>query len=150
MSATPETSRKTTTRTVLAFDFGSQRIGVAVGQDLSATAEALATIKVKHGRIDWPSIARLVEDWQPDCFVLGDPRAGRDAPHPLDAALTRFGRQLEGRFHRNVHWVDEYLSSDEARRRGGQHHGKGLDAVAAELILETWFMQHQDDGETHE
>ncbi|MGE0485134.1 MAG: Holliday junction resolvase RuvX [Gammaproteobacteria bacterium] len=125
-------------RTVLAFDFGERRIGVAVGQEVSATAEPLATVPVRNGQIDWDAISALVQTWQPALFVLGRPTTADGAPHRLVAAIERFARRLEGRYHRPVSLIDERLSSYAAEHDPavGRY---GVDAVAARVILETWF-----------
>ena len=121
--------------TVLAFDYGRRRIGVAVGQeDGSAT---LATVEVRHGRIDW-TIGRLVETWQPDLFVLGCPATADGKPHPLAAEIARFARRLGGRYRREVALIDERLSSHAAHETAAPPR-TGLDAIAAGLILESWF-----------
>jgi len=127
-----------TVRTVLAFDFGLRRIGAAVGQDLSRTAQALGTIKVKQHRPDWDGIGRLVHEWQPDLFVLGRPETADGKPHSLAAAIERFAGQLHGRYGKPVHFIDERLSSYAAE--GSADAARlGVDAAAARIILETWF-----------
>lgn len=130
-----------TARTVLAFDYGERRLGVAVGQEVTATASPLATLAVHNGAIDWAAIARLVETWQPDLFVVGHPLSAAGAPTRLAGAIARFARRLEGRYQRPVAFVDEHLSSYAASAdpAGARH---GLDAVAARLILETWFAEN--------
>ena len=128
-------------RTVLGFDFGLRRIGLAVGQDLTGTAEALRTLEVRNGRIDWDAIGELVEQWQPQLFVLGRPTSADGQAQALDAAIDRFARRLEGRYRRPVSFVDERLSSYAAAEEAETGRA-GLDAVAARLILETWFAEH--------
>ena len=129
--------------TALAFDFGVRRIGVAVGQTLGAGAEPLATIAVDNGRVDWDSIAALVEQWAPDVFVLGRPGTADGDAHPLAEDIARFARRLEGRYQRPVELVDEHLSSWDAAARGGEDGRGGLDAAAAAVILETWLAGRQ-------
>jgi putative Holliday junction resolvase len=120
----------------LAFDFGEKRIGVAVGQTVSRTARAVTTVVVKGGRADWTRIAGLVDEWDPDSFVVGMPMTADGAPHPLAAGVARFARQLTGRFKRPVRFVDERLSSYIAKQGlGDSRHG--VDALAAQAILET-------------
>jgi len=130
-----------TPRTVLAFDFGRRRIGVAVGQEVTRTAEALSTIAVRDDRPDWAAITAVVETWRPDLFVLGRPRNADGGATALDAALARFARRLEGRYGRRVSFVDERLSSYAAGAAPCPGRG-GLDAAAARVILETWFAEN--------
>lgn len=131
-------TRGVTGRTYLAFDYGTRRIGVAVGQSVTRTANPLTTVHVRHGRIDWDALARLVAEWQPDGFVLGLPGTADGRPHALKPAIERFARRLHGRFQRPVAFVDERLSSYAAGREQSLH-AAGLDAAAARLILESWL-----------
>ena len=128
---------------VLAFDFGTQRIGVAVGQDATGTAQALATVRVHNGRPDWKVLSDVIEQWAPDLLVLGLPATDDGSIHPLAAPIDRFARRLEGRFGIPVSFVDERLSSVVAER-DSESQRKGVDAVAARVILESWFSEHFD------
>jgi len=126
------------TASYLCFDYGEKRIGVAIGQELTRTAEALVTLEVKRGHIDWDAIARLVESWRPDGFVVGRPCRDDGSPYPVVVAVERFARRLEGRFRRPVTFVDERLTSYAAR--GGDDAARfGLDAAAARHMLESWL-----------
>jgi putative holliday junction resolvase len=130
---------------VIAFDFGAKRIGVAVGDTRLRIAHPLATIAVEDNRRRFEAIARLVDEWQPVRFVLGCPASSSLEPHPLLPALQRFERRLGARFGVPVERVDETLSSWDASRRlsaaGRPARGQKphLDAVAACVILESWF-----------
>ena len=125
-------------RTALGFDYGERRIGIAVGQTVTRTASPLATIAARGGQPDWPAVKRLVDDWRPDCLVVGMPTTADGTAHALAAAIARFARRLEGRFGLKVEFVDERLSSHAAaaRAREDRH---GVDAHAAAVILETWL-----------
>lgn len=131
--------------TLLGFDFGRRRIGVAVGETLTGTARALRTVAARDGEPDWEAVSELIHTWRPDALVVGVPLHLDGAPQPMTAAAQRFARRLEGRYRLPVHRVDERLSSDEARRelaaRGiaGRAARGRVDPVAARLILETWF-----------
>ena len=124
--------------TALGFDYGERRIGVAVGQTEVRTAEALLTLKVRNGQIDWPAITRLIEQWKPAQLVIGLPSTDDGNAHPNAEPIARFARRLAGRFHLPVAFVDERLSS-YAATEDPQVRRVGLDAVAARLILETWL-----------
>jgi putative Holliday junction resolvase len=126
--------------TVLCFDYGARRIGVAVGQTVTRTAGPLATLSARQGQPDWAALARLVAEWRPERFVVGLPTTADGAPHPLRAAIERFARRLEGRFRRPVEFVDERLSSWAAAADAGDGR-HGVDALAAARILETWLGQ---------
>lgn len=128
---------------LLGFDYGTKRIGVAVGQSLTGTARALETVAVRRGRPDWEVIARLLETWRPNRLVVGLPLNMDGGEQALSVAARRFCRQLEGRFHLPVDTMDERLSTFEARQRiaTGEDPGEGLDAMAAQVILESWLVQ---------
>ena len=134
-------------RTALGFDFGEKRIGVAVGQTITRTASPLTTLPARQGQPDWAVLGRLIDEWRPDCLVLGMPSTADGNPHPMAEPIARFGRRLGGRFRRPVAFVDERLSSyaagDLARRSG-----LGIDAHAAQQILETWLVEYADDMES--
>jgi putative Holliday junction resolvase len=134
---------------VLSFDYGLRRIGVAVGNTLTGTAEALTTIAAEDGRPDWRAIDRCVAEWRPAAIVAGVPynMAGRDAR--LSTAALRFAGELGDRYGIEVHRVDERLTSREAeddlreRRRSGAkarrvRHGD-VDREAARLLLLQWL-----------
>ncbi len=136
-------------RTVIAFDFGLRRIGVAVGNTLSRTAEPLATITARDGQPDWDGIARCLADWQPAALVVGLPYNDDGSPGALAEAATQFAYELGARHGLEVHTVDEHLSSREAeeelreRRRDGRlgrrvQHGE-VDREAARLLLLQWL-----------
>lgn len=130
-------------RSILAFDFGEKRIGVAKGQTISSTAEPLTILNVHTGRIDWEGISKLIEDWQPDLLVVGMPTNYEGEEFGIAERVKRFCRQLEGRYHLPVETINENLSSIEAKYRlGDKAEQEGLDAHAAQVILETWFEEH--------
>lgn len=129
--------------TVLAFDYGGKRIGVAVGQTLTSTAQPLEAVRVQNAKPDWNAIARLVHTWQPDALVIGLPLNMDGSEQDTTWAARRFGNQLEDRFHLRVHTADERLSTREARQRlveQGNPCGDD-DPVAAQVILETWLSE---------
>jgi len=131
---------------VLGFDYGTRKIGVAVGQTLTGTATALETLLPVRRRLDWGGIERLIAEWRPDALVVGLPLDIDDSATDATAPALRFARQLEGRFHLPVHLADERFSSFEARDRRGHKvkRWEEYDAVAAKVILETWLSTHPE------
>ena len=123
--------------TLLCFDFGSKRIGVAVGQTVTGTASPLLTIGSHNNTPDWNKIDEVLSDWRPDAIVVGIPLTMHGTAQIMSEAAERFARQLEGRFHMPVYRMDERLSTFEARDRAGDI--ADLDAVAAQAILESWM-----------
>lgn len=125
---------------LLGFDYGQRRIGVAVGQTITATATALTTLAARDGQPDWAEVTALIEQWRPDALVVGLPLRLDGTESELSRAAQRFARRLEGRYKRPVHVMDERLSSrtaEQTRTRGGAR--QGLDALAAQIILQDWF-----------
>jgi putative Holliday junction resolvase len=130
--------------TLLGFDYGTRKIGVAVGQTLTGTATPLETLQLVNHKPDWARIAQLIEEWRPEALVVGLPLDVDDSETDATTPARRFSRQLEGRFHLKVYLADERFTSFEARDRLG-HKAKRreeYDAMAAKLILETWFDEH--------
>lgn len=129
--------------TYLGFDFGERRIGVAVGESLTGSARPLLTLDCRSG-VDWPRLQALIEQWQPRGLVVGLPHHADGAESEMSRLAARFGRRLAGRYNRPVHTIPELLSSVEAeqRLREGAPAKAGLDAVAAQVILESWFAEH--------
>ena len=127
--------------TLLGFDFGPRKIGVAVGQTLNGSASALTTIRSLGEKPDWSKIEELVHAWQPQAAVVGLPFNMDDTETALAPKARRFARQLRGRFGLDTHLVDERLTSLEARRQLGRGSIslEQVDAMAAKLILETWL-----------
>ncbi len=138
-------------RTLLGFDYGERRIGVAVGQSLTATASPLATVAVREGKPDWERIGTLIAEWQPDELVVGLPLNMDGSEQPMTVAARRFARRLGGRHQLTVHLADERLSTREANARihaGGGARGARIDddPVAAQVILEGWLAGGQPAG----
>jgi len=122
---------------ILAFDYGHKKIGVAIGQRITSTANPLQIIHAKNHKPDWQTIERLIKEWQPEQLVVGLPLHADGSASNSTQAAQKFMRQLQGRFNLPVHAVDETLSSHAATERLGSD--TELDAVAAQIILETWF-----------
>ncbi|MBA0181545.1 Holliday junction resolvase RuvX [Pectobacterium carotovorum] len=132
-------------RTILAFDFGTKSIGVAIGQEITGTARALTSFKAQEGIPDWQKVEKLLSEWQPDLVVVGLPLNMDGTEQPLTARARKFANRLHGRFGVAIELHDERLSTVEARadlfERGGfKALDKGsVDAASAVIILESWF-----------
>lgn len=127
----------------MAFDFGTQKIGVAVGQTQTLTTTALPELRAKDGQPDWNAVAKLIEEWQPDAFVVGVPVNMDGSEFDMTQRARKFGQRLHGRFGKPWFAMDERLTSFDARQQAkgpGNNQGKGLvDSIAASLILQSWF-----------
>jgi putative Holliday junction resolvase len=124
------------TELAMAFDFGTKRIGVAVGQKITGTATPVSVVKAIDGKPEWQVIDRLVEEWKPAVFVVGLPINMDGTQSDMSKAATRFSRRLHGRYGIRIELMDERLSTFEAREFETPDQ---LDAIAAKLILETWL-----------
>ena len=134
--------------TLLAFDVGTRRIGVAVGNTVSASARELGVLDVRDAGPDWQALDRWIEQWRPNRLVVGDPATLEGGDQPIRKRARAFARTLAQRYRLPVDQVDERSSSVEAaqrfaagrasgaRRRG---HAAQLDALAAVVILERWL-----------
>ena len=131
--------------TVLAFDFGERRIGVAVGEFQLGVAHPLETIDAESNDARFTRIEALVNEWQPVLLVVGLPLAMDGGEHAMTALARKFAQRLQGRYGIETRLVDERLTSVEAE---GQARDVGLDVrkarskidqLAAKLILESYF-----------
>ena len=136
-------------QTLLGFDYGRKRIGVAVGQELTQSATALTTVRAHDGRPDWSAIERLLEEWQPDALVVGIPYHMDGSDQPMTQAARRFSRQLRGRYRLPVYEVDERLSSYivETGLSGRTTASPDIDPLAAQIILQDWLQQKEPQSE---
>ncbi len=129
--------------TLLAFDFGTRRIGVALGNRLLRIAHPLTTIDAEANAVRFKAIAALVDAWRPERLVVGRPVHLDGTEHEMTLAAERFARRLEGRFALPVTAVDERLTTQEAKSQlaaTGRGADRGArDAEAARLVLQAYF-----------
>jgi putative holliday junction resolvase len=147
--------------TVLGFDFGERRIGVATGNTGIGIATPLTTIHAESNLERLSAVRALVAEWQPLQFVVGQPHYADGAAHPIAHLAKKFGNRLAENFKLPVDYVDETLSSSEASARLAARgvHGRTqkahLDAEAAAVILQSWLDQrsrhvpHPAQGHPH-
>jgi putative Holliday junction resolvase len=139
--------------TVLAFDFGEKRIGVAVGEAAVRIAHPLSTISAADNATRFAEIAKLIAEWRPALLVVGLPMHGDGAEHETTRLARRFVQRLEGRFSLPVALVDERLTSRAAEsrlRESGvppRRLKEALDSASACEILQSWFETGQTPGE---
>jgi len=134
-------------QTVLAFDYGTRHIGVAVGQSMTKTAQPLQPLKANDGIPNWDDIEKLIKEWQPNLLVVGLPLNLDGSPSDMTARTEKFSRRLHGRWGLEVVNMDERLTSFEAKGEILEHAGSrdfkkhNVDSISARLILESWFNQ---------
>lgn len=134
--------------TLLAFDVGARRIGVAVGNTISLSAREVGVLDVFDAGPDWPALDRWMREWRPDGLVVGDPATLDGGDQPIRQRARAFARELLKRYGLPVEQVDERTSSIEAAQRFAagraagarkRHQAASLDALAAVIILERWL-----------
>lgn len=142
--------------TLLGFDFGLRRIGVALGNEHTGEARPLTTVANHASGPDWRAIATAIDDWAPAALVLGVPYNADGSTHEVTIAALAFGEELEARHGLPVHKVDERLSSFaanealvERRQRGDRRKLRDgdMDAAAAAMILTGWLAARHDPGD---
>ncbi len=138
------------TLTVLGFDYGGRRIGVAVGNTFTGDARALSVVGNGDNGVDWPRVESVVRDWRPNALLVGLPLMLDGSEQANSRAARGFAASLLERYHLPVHMVDERLSSIEASQRFADRRARGqtrrknaseLDAIAAQVIVETWLKE---------
>ena len=142
--------REPSDATILAFDFGTRRVGVAVGNTLTRTAHPLQTIDAPHADARFGAIAALIDQWRPSRLVVGLPLHADGSEHGTTRRARAFAHELERRHALPVALVDERWTSEVARSdlaaagRGGRADRPLRDQAAAAIILQAYF---DDDGD---
>jgi len=152
ITASMNSSPSASTGTILAFDFGQKRIGVAIGERLLGIAHPLTTINAESNDDRFRLIGELIAEWQPIQLVVGLPLSLDGEEHKLTLLSRKFAQRLNGRFNLPVTLVDERLTSAEASQTlkeigiGGRKQKPMLDQVAAQHILQSYLdgLNHHD------
>lgn len=135
----------------MGFDFGTRKIGVAVGQTVTGTASSLAVLKARQGKPDWPELEQLVSQWKPSAFVIGMPFNMDGSENEMTALTKNFISSLNKHFNIPCHEIDERLSTREARdivRANAEESGRRydnhtqVDGLVAQLLLESWLTEN--------
>ena len=139
----------TSQNVIMGFDYGTRKIGIAVGQLITKTANPIAIISARDGVPDWSEIEKLILEWQPAQFVIGLPLNMDETESEMSQRSLKFARRLTGRFNIPHPTIDERLTSREARslheshsstRRGPADRSRDeIDDIAAQIILESWL-----------
>jgi putative Holliday junction resolvase len=141
---------KTAIRSVMGFDFGLKRIGIATGQTITGTASPLTTLQASKQKPDWENIEVHIRRWKPDALIVGIPYLLDGGESDITRAARNFCKQLERRFNLPVYTIDESLSSFEAQQQLTQdmkiakHNKHEIDKMAAAIIVQSWLNSQQD------
>ncbi len=139
-------------RTVLGFDFGTYKIGVAVGQEVTGQANALTTLTAINHKPNWDKISQIISEWRPALLIVGLPLDEDGSNQDMTQRARRFGNQLRGRYYLETVWIDERFSSLAAKsliieqidtnpKLGKKNTKNDLaeDAIAAQIIVQSWL-----------
>ncbi|MAM71356.1 MAG: Holliday junction resolvase RuvX [Gammaproteobacteria bacterium] len=142
-----------TVHKAMAFDYGTKKIGIAVGQSITRTASPLSVLPATDGVPDWDILEKLVREWRPSVLIVGMPFNMDGSENEMTVQAQKFSRRLQGRFNIPCYTMDERLSSHAAkdiRKQQAAESGKKyndreiIDSLAAQLILENWFATNID------
>lgn len=132
----------------LSFDFGTKSIGVAVGQSVAATTKELTPIRAKEGIPNWDDIQQLLVEWTPGIVLVGLPVNMDGSEMEMTRRARKFGKRIEGRYAQKIEFVDERLTTREAKMEAAENGHKGnyaknpVDSIAARILLESWWREH--------
>ncbi len=129
---------------VMAFDYGLRNIGIAIGQNITKSASTFYALKAKEGKPDWIKLDTIVEEWQPDLFIVGDPFNMDGTKSNFQKRISKFSSELKKRYEISVHMMDERLTTKEAKERinnesNGLNGSVNKHSISAQIILEDWF-----------
>ncbi|RZO39843.1 MAG: Holliday junction resolvase RuvX [Rhodobacteraceae bacterium] len=135
---------KSLPRVVMAFDFGIKNIGIAIGQEVTKTASTFYSITAIDGQPNWSELDKIINEWQPHLFVVGDPFNMDGSRSKIQDLADRFSNSLNKRYDINIEKTDERLSSREAKERLeketiGNKDSSNKHSISAQVILEDWF-----------
>lgn len=128
----------------MAFDFGIKNIGIAIGQEITKTASTFYSITAIDGQPNWSELDKIINEWQPHLFVVGDPFNMDGTRSKIQDLTDRFSNSLNKRYDINIEKTDERLSSKEAKERLeketiGTKDSSNKHSISAQVILEDWF-----------
>ncbi|VAY02360.1 Putative Holliday junction resolvase [Arsenophonus endosymbiont of Aleurodicus dispersus] len=135
-------------RTIIAFDFGTLSVGIAIGQEITETAHPLTAIKTKNDKPNWLEIGKIIQEWQPKLAIVGLPLNMDGTEQPISNQARKFANRLQVVFDIQVKLHDERLTTIEARAHlfniGGYRalNKSKIDSISSVFILESWFLQH--------
>tara|TARA_B100000902_G_scaffold31200_1_gene37416 strand:- start:156 stop:581 length:426 start_codon:yes stop_codon:yes gene_type:complete len=131
-------------RVVMAFDFGIKNIGIAIGQEITKTASTFYSLSATDGQPNWTEMDKIINEWQPNLFVVGDPFNMDGTRSKIQDMADRFSNSLNKRYDIDIEKTDERLSSREAKARLqnetiGTKDSSNRHSISAQVILEDWF-----------
>ena len=129
---------------IIAFDFGEKKIGVAVGQTSTNTSSPLQIIFNKDNKTNWISISSLLDEWKPDLILLGKPLNMDGSESEIMKKVDKFYKELKSIYDADIEFVDERLTTFEAREILKDEKHDNVDAHAAKILIDNWFDINRD------
>ena len=124
---------------IVAFDFGEKKIGVAVGQTSTCTSSPLQVIFNKNGKVNWFEISTLLDEWQPDLIIVGKPLNMDGTDSEIMKKVEKFNKKLRDLYDAKFEYIDERLTTFEARQILKENKTDEVDANAAKILIDNWF-----------
>jgi len=135
-------------KSIMSFDYGKKRHGIAMGQRITQTANGITCISAKDGKPNWDELDKIVQEWQPDAFVVGLPLNMDGSPSDMSKRANKFSNRLHGRYGKPSFTIDERLSTFAAKAQAkdlghkGHYKSDPVDEIAAQIILQTWLEEN--------
>ena len=129
---------------IIAFDYGEKKIGVAVGQTSTNTSSPLKIIFNKDNKTNWISISSLLDEWKPDLILLGKPLNMDGSDSEIMKKVDKFYKELKSIYDADIEFVDERLTTFEAREILKDEKHDNVDAHAAKILIDNWFDINRD------
>ena len=134
--------------TFMSFDYGKKRMGIAMGQRITQSANGIGCISAVDGKPNWEQLDKLVAEWKPDAFVVGLPLNMDGSESDMSKRANKFSKRLHGRFGKPSFTIDERLTTFEAKQTAksmghkGHYKSDPVDELAAQLILQSWLEEN--------
>ena len=128
---------------IVAFDFGEKKIGVAVGQTSTYTSSPLQVIFNNHDKVNWNQISVLLEEWRPELILVGKPLNMDGTDSDMMKKVDTFYKKLESLYDAKFEYVDERLTTFEARDILKENNVETVDANAAKILIDNWFNKNK-------
>tara|TARA_E500000331_G_scaffold351136_1_gene397237 strand:- start:656 stop:1051 length:396 start_codon:yes stop_codon:yes gene_type:complete len=129
---------------IVAFDFGTKKIGVAVGQTATYTSSPLQVILNKDDKVNWNEISTLLNEWKPELIIIGKPLNMDGTDSEIMKQVERFYQKLKKIYDTNYEYIDERLTTFEARQILEDTNINNVDANAAKILIDNWFEMNKE------
>ena len=124
---------------IIAFDYGTKKIGVAVGQTETYTSSPLQIIINKDDKVNWSEISILLNEWKPELIIIGKPLNMDGTDSEIMKKVDKFFQKLKSTYEAEYQYVDERLTTFEAREILKENEKDFVDANAAKILIDSWF-----------